>query len=667
VELDRLRRREQLDRKRALGVREHLPQLQSGGVPHRDVILLTGARRDRIDRRGVAERLVLGDERRRDVLRDHEAAVQAAVRREEGGQAVRQIRVDEPFDPSLGDAREFGDRHRRRVERERERLAVEVAVRDELALVDEHERIVGRGVELDADRVRRVVEEVARGAVHLRRTAQRVRVLHLVAPAVRFDDRRAVEEPEDIRGRSDLAAQRPKRVDLGEERGARPVQRLDRESACDVRSAREPPGADEAEREHRRHELRPVDEREPFLRGEADRLEAGACKRRGAGKSLAADPRLALADERQCEMRERREVARGADRAARRHDRQHTALEQREEQLNRLDPRPGVALRERIRPEEQRRPDHLVGIRRAHAARVRAEEPQLELLGLLLGNCDRDETAEAGVDAVRVLTRAVGDALDELPRGAHLLPCRIGQLGAHPVDSDRPDVVDRQILAGHTDRACHAASLRCEAVTTRKSSYRSLASLERDLSRCRACVEAGYPLESLSVHAPGAGQLAYLFGQAPGIVEGNERLPWRGRAGRTLRRWLELDEDEFYTRFYCASVTRCYPGRAASGRGDRTPTPREQELCSFWREWEIELLRPRLVVTVGGVALKRLLGVTTLTPHVGEKLDLGGTPVVPLPHPSGASGWLNDPANRERLDRAAALVRSELRRVYSQR
>ena len=49
-ELDRLRAREQLDRERALAVREHLPRLQPGRVPHRDVILLAGARRDRVDR-----------------------------------------------------------------------------------------------------------------------------------------------------------------------------------------------------------------------------------------------------------------------------------------------------------------------------------------------------------------------------------------------------------------------------------------------------------------------------------------------------------------------------------------------------------------------------------------------------------------------------------------
>ena len=197
-------------------------------------------------------------------------------------------------------------------------------------------------------------------------------------------------------------------------------------------------------------------------------------------------------------------------------------------------------------------------------------------------------------------------------------------------------------------------------MTARKSSYRSLASLERDLARCRACVEAGYPLESLPVRTPGVQQRAYLFGQAPGVVEGEERLPWRGRAGRTLRRWLELEEHEFYATFYCASVTRCYPGRAASGRGDRTPTQREQELCSFWRNWELELLRPSLIVTVGGLALRRLLGLPSLTRCVGERYELQGTPVVPLPHPSGASGWLNDPANRDRLARATALVRKEL-------
>ena len=199
-------------------------------------------------------------------------------------------------------------------------------------------------------------------------------------------------------------------------------------------------------------------------------------------------------------------------------------------------------------------------------------------------------------------------------------------------------------------------------MTRRRSSYRSLASLQRDLSVCRACVEAGHRLESLPVRNVHTGQRAYMYGQAPGIVEGEERRPWRGRAGKTLRRWLELDEEEFYSTFYCASVTRCYPGRPPSGRGDRTPTRREQELCGFWRKWELELLRPDLIVPVGGLAIKRLLGISGLASCIGCRYEIEGTTVVPLPHPSGASGWLNLPANRRLTERAAVLVREALAR-----
>jgi uracil-DNA glycosylase family 4 len=200
-------------------------------------------------------------------------------------------------------------------------------------------------------------------------------------------------------------------------------------------------------------------------------------------------------------------------------------------------------------------------------------------------------------------------------------------------------------------------------VTRRRSSYRSLRSLQRDNRVCRACVEAGYPLESLPIVQPYEGQRAYMLGQAPGVVEGKERRPWRGRAGRTLRRWLELDEDEFYATFYCASVTRCYPGKAPSGRGDRTPTPREQELCSFWREWELTLIRPRLIVPVGGLAARRLLGLRSVSECVGSRYEHDGAMAIPLPHPSGASAWLNSPANRALVDRAAGLIRAELEQI----
>jgi uracil-DNA glycosylase len=156
------------------------------------------------------------------------------------------------------------------------------------------------------------------------------------------------------------------------------------------------------------------------------------------------------------------------------------------------------------------------------------------------------------------------------------------------------------------------------------------------------------------------GQRAYILGQAPGELEGIERRPWRGRAGRTLRRWLRMDEPEFYDTFYCASVTRCYPGKPPSGRGDRTPTAREQDLCAFWREWELRLLRPALIVPVGGIAIRRLLGIRSVADAVGKSYVVDGAMAIPLPHPSGASGWLNDRANRARVGKAATHIRREL-------
>ena len=106
-----------------------------------------------------------------------------------------------------------------------------------------------------------------------------------------------------------------------------------------------------------------------------------------------------------------------------------------------------------------------------------------------------------------------------------------------------------------------------------------------------------------------------------------------------------------------ALLPRPWAGRA----GDRTPAPAERALCAFWRDQELALLRPALILTVGGLALRSLLGLASLTDAIGSAYQRGDATVVPLPHPSGASGWLNDAANRARLDRALALARSELR------
>jgi hypothetical protein len=175
----------------------------------------------------VAEHLVLGDEGRGDVLRDHEAGVEPALDREEGRQALGQRRVDQPLDTSLGDAGQLGDGHRERIEPECERLAVEVPVRDDELLVQQHEWVVGGGVHLHRDGRVDVREQIAARAVHLRGAAQRVGVLHLVAPAVGLDDRRPFQEPQHVRGGVPLSGQGPGAVDGRMEARPRSLQRLE--------------------------------------------------------------------------------------------------------------------------------------------------------------------------------------------------------------------------------------------------------------------------------------------------------------------------------------------------------------------------------------------------------------------------------------------------------
>ena len=191
----------------------------------------------------------------------------------------------------------------------------------------------------------------------------------------------------------------------------------------------------------------------------------------------------------------------------------------------------------------------------------------------------------------------------------------------------------------------------------------SISRLQRDNRRCRRCLEAGFPIDPRPVLAGRPAHRAYLYGLAPGRVEAERGLPWQGRAGRTLRRWLRMDEAELFERFYCASLTRCYPGPSPSGRGDRVATAVERALCADWREAELRLLRPALVVTVGLAPASVLLGIRRLGDAIGKSFLLGEAVAIPLPHPSGASAWLNDPTNRARLGKALTHVRRELARV----
>jgi uracil-DNA glycosylase len=155
-----------------------------------------------------------------------------------------------------------------------------------------------------------------------------------------------------------------------------------------------------------------------------------------------------------------------------------------------------------------------------------------------------------------------------------------------------------------------------------------------------------------------------LVGQAPGITEVQARRPFNASSGRRLFEWLAeagFEETDFRTRFYMTAVTKCYPGRHPKGKGDRKPSRAEQKLCRPFLDCELELVQPGVLLAVGGLAIETLIGQKLrLDEAVGRIFELDGRPILPLPHPSGASLWPNRPENQALIRQALLLLRQEL-------
>jgi uracil-DNA glycosylase len=188
------------------------------------------------------------------------------------------------------------------------------------------------------------------------------------------------------------------------------------------------------------------------------------------------------------------------------------------------------------------------------------------------------------------------------------------------------------------------------------------------LRACRRCHLAGFLDERESVPIardpePDAEvPRILLVGQAPGLRATIHDRPFAGVAGEKLRAWLErggIPREDFYRRVHLAAVTRCYPGRLPGAKGDRVPSPREQELCRPWLDELVATLKPEVVLLVGLLAIRTFLGpVKSLTAAVGTTQVRDGVLYIPLPHPSGVSRWLNEPANVTAVGKAMDCLRA---------
>jgi len=188
----------------------------------------------------------------------------------------------------------------------------------------------------------------------------------------------------------------------------------------------------------------------------------------------------------------------------------------------------------------------------------------------------------------------------------------------------------------------------------------NLDELHTRMRLCRLCVIADFNVTPPAVVAGSPGAKIMTIGQAPGITEVEAGRPFNAGSGQRLFKWLAeagIEETWFRTTQYMTAVTKCYPGRAKSGGGDRVPSRAEQALCRPFLDDEIRLVNPALIIPIGKLAIELFYPKgLKLTKIIGTEKLVNGHWIVPLPHSSGASRWHQIAENRELIQLAVALV-----------
>lgn len=169
-----------------------------------------------------------------------------------------------------------------------------------------------------------------------------------------------------------------------------------------------------------------------------------------------------------------------------------------------------------------------------------------------------------------------------------------------------------------------------------------------------------------------------LIGQAPGLTEYQTGKSFQGPAGQEIRAVFAecgVTSERFPRVVQTSAVVKCFPGsklvpsRRKPGvhREDEKPSATMIKNCRPLLERQIVLCDPDVIVLLGGLPLQVFLRMSgavctkaELAAFVGRIVQWGKRKVIPFPHTSGSSFWLNDPANRQLFAAAKSLLRREV-------
>jgi len=156
----------------------------------------------------------------------------------------------------------------------------------------------------------------------------------------------------------------------------------------------------------------------------------------------------------------------------------------------------------------------------------------------------------------------------------------------------------------------------------------ALSELYREIANCRDCELAEHRTRVVPGEGPENAELLFI-GEAPGWHEDQEGRPFVGAAGAFLDQLLTsigLSRKQVYI----ANVVKCRPP------GNRDPLPAEIQVCGQWLERQIEIIHPRMIVTLGRYSLARYFPGQSISKIHGKARKKDDIVYYPMYHPAAA-------------------------------
>lgn len=156
----------------------------------------------------------------------------------------------------------------------------------------------------------------------------------------------------------------------------------------------------------------------------------------------------------------------------------------------------------------------------------------------------------------------------------------------------------------------------------------NISDLNKEIERCQDCELSRHRTRVVPGEGPSNAKLLFI-GEAPGWYEDQQGRPFVGPAGQFLEQLLAsigLKREQVFI----ANVIKCRPP------SNRDPLPDEIQACSKWLDYQISILKPKIIVTLGRYSMARFFPNDTISKIHGKVKIIDDYIYFPMYHPAAA-------------------------------